>query len=58
METSENMLSIIYYFEFSHFWLFQEFCIEVFCQDTKNHCDVMNLKSMDLLPKNSNMQER
>ena len=55
METSENMLSIIYYIEFSHFWLFQEFCIKVFCQDTRNRCDVMNLISMILFPKNSNM---
>ena len=58
METWRNMLSIIYYFEFSHLWLFQEFYIEVFCQDTRNHCDLINLISIVLLPKNSNMQER
>ena len=58
MEARENILSIIYYFQISHFLPFQEFCIEVFCQDLRNRCNVMNLISMILFPKNSNMQER
>ena len=35
-----------------------EFCIEVFCQDTRNRCDVTNLTSIVLFPKNCNIQER